>query len=164
MTEGEPTPKKGRRHLPVIGAAPKPAPGDENETPPEERPGWQWSVLTGVGMLLGWLLTAAIVNAILAQVWGEPPNVAAVTANVACLVASALGAGALAGKFGLKASRRQILAGAAGTATFGWLLAFSRPDRAGTVVDWVLTWAVMLGLAVGGAALGMRITRPRSAG
>jgi len=163
MSEPESTAKKPRRHLPVIGAAPKPAPGDENETPPEERPGWQWSVLTGVGMLLGWLLSASAANSILASLYAEPSVAAAVLTNVACLVLSALGAGAIAGRFGPKATRGQVLAGVAATATFGWLLAFGRPDRAGTLPQWVLTWAVMMSLALAGAALGRRLTRGRSA-
>ena len=152
-------PKKARRHLPVIGAADKPKDDDVNELPPEERPGWQWSVLTGVGMLLGWLLLASVANAALASTSETPAVWAAVVTNVGALLVSALGAGALAGRFGPQATRSQIALGAAGTAAFGWVLAFARPERAGSTLDWALTLVVMVVLAVGGALAGVRSTR-----
>jgi hypothetical protein len=163
MTEERHEPAKPRRHLPVIGAAAKPTEDATNELPPEERPGWQWSMLTGVGMLLGWLLLASVANAALVATSAGAPSVwAAVLTNVGALLVSAFGAGALAGRFGLKATAKQIATGSAGTAAFGWVLAWARPDRAGTTLDWALTLVVMIALAVAGALVGVRATRGRA--
>ncbi len=141
-------PTKPRRHLTVLN--------NKDDDAPEERPAWHWVVLGGVAILLAWLMLAAIVNAIFANAGSRTGLVV----NAVALLLSGVVGGAMIGKFGTRAAARHAALAGGVTAAFGCGLALR--GSTGGVLVWIVTFVIAAALAVGGAALGFRLSRRRA--
>lgn len=175
-----------KRRLPIL--QPKPAspsggqsPGDEE--PAAERPPWQWAVIGAVGILIAWIPLsmlaellrqrafeallpmddpAAVQEAVRQLTAGERLRLSliSVLGPAAALALASLAGGAMVGRFGSGAGKREAtLAGVAAAALAAIAAAGQLIDTAG-LVTWLMTSAVIVILAALSARLGAALGRP----
>ena len=152
---GEERPK---RRLTVLQNAPEPS--------DEERPGWHFIVITALTMLFSWILLAWIVNGLLGgRVRAGQGDLWVTLANVAVFFTSGALSGALAGRYGAAASRRDACVGGSVAALLGWSVPFAWIVFYGVLgraaLSWILLLAAMIGVALASTALGFTVLRRR---
>jgi hypothetical protein len=166
-----------KRRLPVL----QPASDDQDE----DRPPWHWTGIGGVALLLFFLplsmLASSYAKRVLASLvpaGNEKAAAAAVAAMspsdriwlsivvvigpMLALAVSSLLSGMLVGRFGGDAGKREALVGGLGAAAILAVVSLSQSlAKGGSVENWLLTAAVVTGLAgisaYGGARLGLRL-------
>ena len=152
-----------KRRLPVLQSS--------GEPPEEDRPAWHWVPLSSFATFLVWLplsvLTERVVRHFLdaADARGEPIAAAGaflVGGHGLAFFAGALAAGALVGRLGNKAGRREAAFGGALAGALAWLIAATQGTPGGALV-WSLLFGIIasLGALAGflGASLGLRLRR-----
>lgn len=175
-----------RRHLPIAGQRPAPEPGTvPSPTEDEDRPPWHWSGIGAVLIFVFWLPLAMVGQWVSARLVaastpdgsqaqldafvsgasaGTRASLALMTVGplaLSFLIASAAG-GAMVGRFGGQAGRREAAVAGLVAASTAWALTAAGPG--GLSATWVL-WpplALMGTLAsLGGGIFGLRLRRAR---
>ncbi|MFT3766343.1 MAG: hypothetical protein QM820_12655 [Minicystis sp.] len=136
----------GKRRLPL---APRTEVADPTD---EDRPPWHWSGIGAVGVFVFWLPLALLVNGVLSPRSGA----ATVVLNATAFALASFGAGALVGRFGGRAGRREAAVSGLVAAVIAWLVTSIPSLRAdvATLVTLVLLLAALGGIGAGAAWLG----------
>lgn len=154
MSAPEPKAPDGKRRLPLLPKVEVAVEGDE------ERPPWHWSAIGTAAIFVTWLPLAFLANAALARVHGgatveqvsRTVQWLMVGVNLLAFALASLAGGALVGRFGGKAGRREATVAGLGAATIAWMMGIWSAS-AGYLIG-ALLLALLVAVSAGAARLG----------
>lgn len=150
--------ERPRRRLPVLGASNSPS--DPGET--EEHPPWHWVAIGVIVSFAVWLPLIFLIQAILPQQGASPaeatPGILAITlvSHASGFALGCASGGALTGRFGPNAGKRETTVVGALVAALAWMLSATQGTSGGGLV-WGVLLVVLLALGAASAYAGGRI-------
>ena len=179
-----------KRRLPILQpgpSSPEPAGPDTpgGEEPAAERPPWHWAVIGAVGILIAWIPLSMLAELLRQRAFeallpmSDPEAVQeavrqltpgqrlrrslmSVLGPAAALALAALTGGALVGRFGTGAGKREATFAGVAAASLAAIAAAGQLVGSAGVVTWLMTSAVIVILAAVSARLGAVLARPKT--